>query len=203
MNHMIRNASSVLARCRRFTQSLTFNLRVQDSIQQIISYAQPVDKWVHKFTLRLRHSQVIHMLDRGGTLSSLEPIKGSERALKRIARSVAIVIGIALSIPMQVADGGSQRPIQSIRQLADKQLTEVQESCHNSIVYRESRFKKDAVNGSHHGYYQGRSKYLKDSPDDVQFYWYWHYVANRYGVTRYDEPDYCKAWHHLRVKGWQ
>ena len=177
--------------------------KVQDSIQQISSYAQPVDKWLRKLLLRLRHSQVIHMLDRGGTLSSLEPIKGSERALKRIARSVAIVIGIALSMQSTAVGQGSARPIQSIKQLADYQLTEVQEKCHNDIVYRESRFKRYAVNGSHHGYYQGRSEYLKGKPDDVQFYWYWRYVSYRYGITEYDEPDYCKALHHLRVKGWQ
>jgi len=172
-------------------------------LARLDSYAQPVDKYVRKLLIRLRHAHVIHMLDMRGTLYWLEPIKGSERAVKRIARSVAIVIGIALFAPLQVADGGSQRPIQSIRQLADKQLTETQESCHNAIVYRESRFKANAVNGSHHGYYQGRSKYLKGKPDDVQFYWMWHYVSNRYGTTEYDEPDYCKALHHLRVKGWQ
>ena len=139
----------------------------------------------------------------GTILSRLEPFRGSERAASRIARSVAIVIGIALSMATAHSTQGSIDPIQSIKQLADTQLTEVQEKCHNDIVYRESRFKSDAVNGSHHGYYQGKTTYLKDSSDDVQFYWYWHYVANRYGVTEYDEPNYCKALHHLRVKGWQ
>jgi hypothetical protein len=143
------------------------------------------------------------MLDRLGTLIRLEPIKGSERALKRIARSVAVVIGIALSMQSTAVGQGSIDPIQSIRQLADKQLTEVQEKCHNAIVYIESRFNRHAVNGSHHGYYQGRSTYLKGQPDDVQFWWYWRYVSNRYSITEYDEPDYCKALHHLRVKGWQ
>jgi len=104
---------------------------------------------------------------------------------------------------MSVADGGSIDAIQSIKTLADIQLTEKQESCHNAIVYRESRFNPDAVNGSHHGYYQGRTTYLINKPDDVQFYWYWSYVSSRYGITEYDEPDMCKALHHLRVKGWQ
>jgi hypothetical protein len=104
---------------------------------------------------------------------------------------------------MGAASSGSLHATRSIKELADYQLTETQESCHNSIVYRESRFDKHAVNGSHHGYYQGRSKYLKGKPDDVQFYWYWYYVINRYGITEYDEPDYCKAYKHLTVKGWQ
>jgi hypothetical protein len=104
---------------------------------------------------------------------------------------------------MASADSGSIDAIHSIKQLADIQLTEVQEECHNAIVYRESRFNPDAVNGSHHGYYQGRTTYLINKPDDVQFYWYWTYVSSRYGVTKYDEPDMCKALNHLVRKGWQ
>jgi len=90
-----------------------------------------------------------------------------------------------------------------LKALANKQLTDTQYKCHNAIVYKESRWKIDAVNGSHHGYYQGRSKALIGKPYDYQFYWYWYYVTNRYGVTEYDEPNYCNALHHLRTKGWQ
>ena len=136
-------------------------------------------------------------------LSRLEPIRGSERAASRIARSVAIASGIALSIAVAPSTQGSIDAIQSVKELADYQLTESQEYCHNQIIYRESRFKSDAINGSHYGYYQGKSEVLLDAPDDYQFYWYWAYVSNRYGVTRYDEPNYCKALHHLVNKGWQ
>ena len=177
--------------------------KVQDSIQQISSYAQPVDKWCRKLLLRLRHSQVIHMLDRGGTLSSLEPFRGSERALKRMARSVAIVIGIALSMQSTAVGQGSIKPYQTLKEIADYQLTDKQYDCHNEITFRESSNNRYAVNGSHHGYYQGRSKYLKGKPDDVQFWWYWRYVSYRYGITEYDEPDYCNALNHLVRKGWQ
>jgi len=136
-------------------------------------------------------------------LSGREPIKGSPRAALRIARGVAFAIGIALSIANAPSTQGSIDPIKSIKQLADYQLTDKQYHCHNSIIYRESRFKANAVNGSHYGYYQGRSKSLLNAPDDYQFYWYWSYVSHRYGITEYDEPDMCKALHHLRVKGWQ
>jgi hypothetical protein len=104
---------------------------------------------------------------------------------------------------MADADSGSISPIHSLRQLADIQLTEKQEACHNYIVHRESSFRFNARNGSHHGYYQGRTTYLINKPDDVQFYWYWTYVSSRYGITEYDEPDMCNALKHLRVKGWQ
>ena len=87
--------------------------------------------------------------------------------------------------------------------LANKQLTDKQYRCHNEIVYRESRWQKDAVNGSHHGYYQMRTESMKDKPYDYQFFVYWYYVFSRYGYTEYDEPNYCLALKHLKSKGWQ
>jgi hypothetical protein len=116
---------------------------------------------------------------------------------------VAFVIGISMSMPMSAADNGSRDAIHTLRELADIQLTEKQEACHNYIVHRESSFRADARNGSHHGYYQGRTTYLINKPDDVQFYWYWTYVSSRYGVTEYDEPDMCKAALHLKTRNWQ
>ena len=136
-------------------------------------------------------------------LSRLEPIRGSERAASRIARSVAIALVGAMSIASAPSSQGSIKPYTSLKQLADYQLTDKQYKCHNEIVYRESRFKFDAVNGSHYGYYQIRSKSLHKAPYDYQFYRYWAYVLHRYGYTEYDEPDYCKALHHLKTKGWQ
>jgi len=103
---------------------------------------------------------------------------------------------------MADADSGSIDAIQSLKQIADYQLTEVQEACHNEIVFRESSWKADARNGSHNGYYQGRTTYLIGKPDDVQFYWYWSYVSSRYGIDN-DMPNYCNALNHLKRKGWQ
>ena len=202
MNHMTLIAHFAARLCARFTVLFPYISTAQDSIQQEDSYTQPVDKYDQNILTRSRHAQVIHMLDTPGTLQA-RAHKGLTPSRLSVARGVAIVIGISLSIPMSAADSGSIDAIHSIKQLADIQLTEVQESCHNAIVYRESRFNRYAVNGSHHGYYQGRTTYVKGKPDDVQFYWYWTYVSSRYGVTEYDEPDYCKALHHLRVKGWQ
>ena len=142
-------------------------------------------------------------IDSRGTLQARALQGAHSEPLRRRARWVAAAIGIALSIANAPSTQGSIDAIQSVQLLADKQLTEKQEYCHNSIIYRESRFKANAVNGSHYGYYQGKSRVLLGAPADYQFYWYWSYVSHRYGVTRYDEPNYCKALHHLRVKGWQ
>jgi hypothetical protein len=142
------------------------------------------------------------MLDRAGMLLCKSPSRAHRKRLKRAACGVAIALVGALCLASEASSGDISKHL-SVHELADKQLTEVQEKCHNEITFRESSNNRYAVNGSHHGYYQGKSKYLEGKPDDVQFYWYWYYVSHRYGVTEYDEPNYCKALHHLRVKGWQ
>ena len=159
-----------------------------------------------KLFTKVRHAVLTcgftNEIDTSGTLQA-RAHQGLTPSRLRVARGVAFAIGISLSIANAPSTQGSNRPIQNIKQLADIQLTEVQEKCHNIIAFKESSNNRLAVNGSHHGYYQGKSKYLEGKPDDVQFYWYWYYVSHRYGVTEYDEPNYCKALHHLRVKGWQ
>ena len=143
------------------------------------------------------------MLDRAGTLSSESLSKAHRGLLKQKARGVAIVIGIALSMQSTAVGQGSIDPYYDLHSLADYQLTDKQFQCHQEIAFRESSFRISARNGSHHGYYQIRNEKLIDAPYDYQFYFYWKYVQHRYGYTEYDEPDYCKALHHLKTKGWQ
>lgn len=177
--------------------------KVKGSIQQINSTTRSTQGAENKGSDLRLYSKRIKRYWTVMVLSWLEPVRGSERAAKRLARSVAIVIGIALSMQSTAVGVGSIVPIQSIKVLADKQLTEKQEYCHNQIVYRESRFNRYAKNGSHHGYYQGKSTALIGAPDDYQFYWFYSYTANRYGTTSHDEPNYCKSLKHLINKGWQ
>ena len=131
--------------------------------------------------------------------SRQEPIKGSDRARKGLARWVAGVLVGSLCL---LSAETSEAQLVPLKVLANKQLTDKQYHCHNEIVYRESRWKIDAVNGSHHGYYQMRTESMKNKPYDYQFYIYWYYVSKRYGLD-HEIPDYCKALHHLKTKGWQ
>jgi hypothetical protein len=131
--------------------------------------------------------------------SRQEPIKGSDRARKGVARWVAGVLVGSLCL---LSAETSEAQLVPLKVLANKQLTDKQYNCHNEIVYRESRWNIDAVNGSHYGYYQMRSKSMQGKPYDYQFYIYWYYVSKRYGLD-YEIPDYCKALHHLKTKGWQ
>ena len=146
---------------------------------------------------------MLNLLDKPSMLSSESPSGAYREPLRRRARGVALALVGAMSFGIAPADGISNVRYTNIKQLADYQLTEKQESCHNRITFLESSNRIDAVNGSHYGYYQGRSISLKGAPYDYQFYWYWKYVSHRYGVTRYDEPNYCAALAHLQRKGWQ
>jgi hypothetical protein len=134
--------------------------------------------------------------------SRQEPLKGSDRARKGVARWVAGVLVGSLCLSGAETTMANNMPKQNIKALANKQLTDKQYQCHNEIVYRESRFNIDAVNGSHYGYYQMRSKSMQGKPYDYQFYIYWYYVSKRYGLD-HEIPDYCAALHHLKTKGWQ
>ena len=144
----------------------------------------------------------MNVIDTHGTLSA-RAHRGLNASPLGLARVVAIAIGISLSMAMPLDAQANDKAIGYVKQLAKYQLTDKQELCHNEIVYRESRWDPKAVNGSHHGLYQGRSKSLKNASTVKQWWWYWHYVTHRYGVTQYDEPDYCKALQHLKTKGWQ
>ena len=144
----------------------------------------------------------MNIFDMAGTLSA-RAHQGLTAAPKDRGRRVAIAIGIALSMAMPLDAQASNQAIRYVKDLAEYQLTDKQEVCHNDIVYRESRWNPRAKNGSHYGLYQGRSNSLKNASTVKQWWWYWHYVTHRYGVTQYDEPNYCKALHHLKTKGWQ
>jgi hypothetical protein len=131
--------------------------------------------------------------------------QGLRASLKGVACSVAIVSGITMPIAGADKVEAQNLPIKS---LAAYHLTDAQYLCHNSIIYIESRWKIDAVgnksgNKQTHGYYQMKSKAAINAPYDKQFELYWYYVAKRYGVTKYDEPNYCAALKHLRTRGWQ
>lgn len=49
------------------------------------------------------------------------------------------------------------------------------------IIYKESNYNPKAVNGSHYGLAQGRSKYLKTATPQEQIQWFVKYVNSRYG----------------------
>jgi len=191
MNHTMLNVAFATNQCARYTALSVFNLRALDSILRISKTTRRSEQDFYRCARWLG----VHFFARSP--------RGFRASLKGVACSVAIVIGISLSIAGADRSEASIHATKALKSLADYQLTFKQYSCHNQIVFRESNWKIDAVNGSHYGYYQMRSKHIKGKPYDYQFYMYWHYVSKRYGITQYDEPNYCNALRHLKTKGWQ
>lgn len=142
------------------------------------------------------------MLDTAGTLMA-RALQGLNPSLKGVARGVAIVIGISVSIAAADRVEASNVAYKDLTIIADYQLTTKQFNCHNEIVFRESSNNALAISGSHYGFYQMRTTAAKTPDAYKQFITYWYYVSKRYGITQYDEPNYCKALDHLRKYQWQ
>ena len=203
------NAGSAMNRCARFTALSVSSLRVLAFIPQISSYQHLWIKCADYLTSRLRHADYLLKLDRPSTLLA-RALQGLTQRLKGASLWVAKVLVGALCLSGTQSAEAQLDATKSIKVLAAKQLNDQQYSCHNSIIYIESRWNIDAVgNKAGHkqtyGYYQMKSESIQGKPYDYQFYMYWYYVAYRYGFdTAYPElPNYCAALKHLKTRGWQ
>ena len=201
MNHTIQNASSAIARCKRFIAFQVSSLREAVSTLQIISYTQPVDNLVRNLKVRSRHTQFIHMLDMLGTLLA-RALRGSERALKRIARSVAIVIGISLCVPMSHATSGSIEAIDPKRYVY-LALPKKEAVCLSRLIGKESAWNHKAVGNLSspsksyvYGLLQLKNPIVKDKSPIEQIHFGLKYIDHRYSGNS------CLAWSHWKEHGW-
>ena len=147
---------------------------------------------------RSRHAQVIHMLDTRGTLTA-RAFKGSERAATRIARSVAIVIGISLSIPMQALEAGSIDAIDP-KTYIRLHYKPKEALCLIKLYGKESAFRTDAIGNLSgtkqvYGIPQLKNPIIKDLSANSQIDYGMKYVEHRYSTP-------CRAWAHWLKKGW-
>ncbi len=189
------NAVYAMNQCARFIAVSVSSSKALASIVRI-----------SKMRLTALSRTFVNVLGAFGTLSARSH-QGFNSRLKGVARVLAVVIGLSLSIASIDRSEASIVPNKKLRELANYQLTDKQYQCHNEIVHRESSWNINAIGNKSgtkqtHGYYQIKSESVKGKPYDYQFYMYWYYVSNRYGLD-YEIPDYCKALHHLRTKGWQ
>lgn len=116
----------------------------------------------------------------------------------RLARCT--LVGIALFVAqissLERAESQVFDRTNHYRQWAFIQLNNLDEFyCLDELYYKESRWNPKAVNGSHYGIPQGRSKWLKTVNGYKQVEWGIKYNYNRYGSM-------CKALHHFKTKGW-
>jgi len=126
-------------------------------------------------------------------------------ACGRLLATACLAIGTVLfmneSTPIQAAEAKEIKPF-DIKEYIQSHLTLVTYQCLDTLATKESNWNFTAVNGSHYGFMQGRSEWLKTANPEQQYDWSSRYVAHRYGVTEYDEPDFCAALDHWKKHSW-
>ena len=150
-------------------------------------------------------------LDKGITLRGLEHPKCSERTVKRLVRSVAIVLGGALCFSVVSAASATNDPNKRLtsKQYAQGQLTVKLYKCVAVLYGKESAWKWKAVGnleGTHrvYGIPQGKSEYLSKVNGYKQIDWGLAYIAahRNYGVDDRGYINACAALKHFKSKGW-
>ena len=202
MNHIQLLASSATALCRRFTAFLVSNLREAVSTQPIIRATRSLQGLRNIGSdLRLCYACYTNDLTRW-VHSRLEPIRGSHRAASRIARGVAFVIGISLSIPMSVADSGSIDAIQP-KDYVRLALPKKEAICLSRLIGKESAWNHKAIGNLSsptkdyvYGLLQLKNPIVKDKSPIEQIHYGLKYIDHRY------QGNACNAWEHWKAKGW-
>jgi len=135
-------------------------------------------------------------LDSDGTLTAQSLSKAHRDPLRRVGRGVLVAIGIALCF---MPEAGGSKPIQYVSYkeyaLVSLGYNYKEFKCLDKLYTKESNWRPEAKNGSHHGIPQGRSEYLSRVDGYKQIQWGLKYIGHRYG-----EP--CIALDHWRLKGW-
>ncbi len=138
----------------------------------------------------------INRFDRHDTLTAQSPSRAHRKPLRGVACGVLVAIGIALCI---MPDAGGSKPKQYVtyKEFALHQLgyNYKEFKCLEILYTKESNWRPNAKNGSHHGIPQGRSQYLARVDGYKQVQWGLNYIGHRYG-----EP--CIALDHWKAKGW-
>ena len=137
-------------------------------------------------------------------LTSMLRYKSLASACARLLATAMLALGGVLfineSAPIE-AQAKEIKPL-TIKEYIQSQLTVNTYKCLDTLATKESNWNFKAKNGSHHGFLQGRSQWLATATEEEQYDWSSRYVINRYGVTEYDEPDFCAALDHWKNKGW-
>ncbi len=155
---------------------------------------------MRNLTSRSRHAQVIHMLDTSGTIQAKAHQGLRASRLSGIARSVAISIGIAVSLPMQAADGGQIDAIEP-KAYIKIHYSKDQALCLIKLYGKESAFNPRAIGNEDgvrkaYGIPQLKNPLIRDLSANKQIDYGMKYIDHRY------EGKPCKAWAHSKRVGW-
>jgi hypothetical protein len=146
------------------------------------------------------------------TLRRLEQPNCSERTVKRLVRSVAIVLGSALCFSVVGASAATNVPTKRLtsKEYAKGQLTVKNWKCLSYLYGKESAWNYKAVGNLEgkqqvYGIPQGKSEWLRTANPLEQIDWGLRYIGHRYGYTMTHEgkqPNTCAALNHWKRTGW-
>ena len=134
MKRIYTNVRYVMVKCVKSTAHLISNLKETVSTRRILNSNTPSD-------LRLYITYLTRPVH-----SRLERPKRSARAVKRIARVVAIVIGISLFLPVEQVSNAQYLPTINPKHYAKWQMSTKEFRCLNKLWYKESRWNPKADN---------------------------------------------------------
>ena len=144
-------------------------------------------------------STFTNVLDTSGTLTA-RAHQGLTASRRRVARGVAFVIGISLSIPMQVAESGSIDAIHP-KDYIRLHYSKDEALCLIRLYGKESAFNPRAIGNEDgikkaYGIPQLKSEFIKDVSANKQIDYGMKYIDHRY------QGEPCRAWAHSKRKGW-
>ena len=141
-------------------------------------------------------STYVNEFDINGTLSAQSLSKAHREPLRGVARGVLVAIGISLLLPYEAGSSNMSDIKLTPKQYAYYSLNDIKQyKCLASLYGKESAWNSKAVNGSHAGIPQGRSKWLLTATPIQQVEWGLRYIEHRYSTP-------CNAWAHWKAKGW-
>jgi len=128
--------------------------------------------------------------------------KGHRASRSRIARTVAIAIGITLLSPMSAANTGQIEAFKyDPRKYINATMPKHEAKCIKLLISKESAWNYKAVGnltGTHrvYGLLQIKNPIAKDMNPMQQIQLHMRYLEHRY------DGSACKAWSHFKDRGW-
>ena len=141
------------------------------------------------------------MLDTVGTLKA-RAHQGLRASRSRIARTVAIAIGITLLSPMSAANTGQIDAFKyDPRRYINATMDKTEAKCIKLLISKESAWNHKAIGnlgGTHrvYGLLQIKNPIAKHMNPMQQIQLHMRYLEHRY------DGSACKAWQHFKDRGW-
>jgi hypothetical protein len=159
---------------------------------------------------------MLNKFDKAGTLHACGRLLKPEHEPRRglLVSSWAVAVGILVCLialettAIEIDTAQALTTNKSIVVVTPKQYAKAalnddkQYKCILELYRRESNWRPEARNGSHHGIPQMRNEIMLTRTPVQQVALGIKYIQHRYGTTDMGIPNACKALHHLKTKGW-